>query len=159
MIGTDGDGVNDATEGNLLTGNGYGVALDSGTASTVIAGNLIGTDATGKTVGVGNDVGGIRTLNSNVVNTRIGTNAHGVSDVLERNIVSGLTGADGNIDDVGTSTVIAGNYIGTDENGQIALGGFGGVNCAGIGTLIGTNADGVRDDVERNVISGNQGAR
>ena len=155
VIGTDGDGVNDATEGNLISGNGYGVALDSSAAGTVIAGNFIGTDATG-TVGVGNDSGAIRTLNSNVVNTRIGTNADGVSDVLERNVVSGLTGADGNIFDVGTGTVIAGNFIGTDEKGQ-TRGRIRRRHLAG-SARIGTNADGGRDAVERNVISGNQGA-
>ena len=51
VIGTNGDNVNDATEGNVIAGNQSGggeVALDSvGTNNNVIAGNAIGTDRTG----------------------------------------------------------------------------------------------------------------
>ena len=44
-IGTNSDGVNDAAEFNLISGNdGSGVGIwDSGTDRTVVAGNLIGT--------------------------------------------------------------------------------------------------------------------
>jgi hypothetical protein len=59
-VGTNGDGVNDAAERNVLSGNFYeGVALtDSGTNGNLVAGNFIGTDVTGtkplgsQTVGV-----------------------------------------------------------------------------------------------------------
>ncbi len=48
-IGTDGDGANDALEGNLISGNaGVGIEI-AGASSTdnVVSGNYIGTDATG----------------------------------------------------------------------------------------------------------------
>ena len=70
---------------------------------------------------MGNDLAGIRVLSSDVVNTRIGTNADGTSDALERNVIAGPTGADGNLFDVGTNTLIAGNDIGTDEHGRLYL--------------------------------------
>src|SRR5262249_42757908 len=47
VIGTDGDGTNDATEGNVISGNtgdGIDIEFGSGNNFNVIAGNLIGTD-------------------------------------------------------------------------------------------------------------------
>ena len=54
-IGTDGNGVADAAERNVISGNaGDGVAISgAGTTFNVVAGNFLGTDATG-TVGLGN---------------------------------------------------------------------------------------------------------
>jgi Ca2+-binding RTX toxin-like protein len=63
------------------------------------------------------------------------------------------------------STVIAGNYVGTNADGTAALGNGGNGVTVGTNNLggpqftrIGTNGDGVADDLERNVISGNAGA-
>jgi hypothetical protein len=88
FIGIDGDGIADDREGNLISGNSaYGVLFwQAGTENNVLAGNLIGTDATGlaampNTTGVSIYDGAARNL--------VGTNADGVSDDLERNIVSG----------------------------------------------------------------------
>ncbi len=139
VIGTNGDGVNDATEGNVFAGAitpSYIVALDSvGTNNNVIAGNAIGTDRTG-TLPMGGTVG--IEVGVGASNTRIGTNGDGVSDGLERNL----------IDDVGygievsgaTGTVIAGNYIGVAADGltasPIGVDGIQ-VNQAATGTIIG----------------------
>ena len=49
LIGTDGDGVSDALEGNLISGNSdWGIMLQqTGALNNVVAGNKIGTDITG----------------------------------------------------------------------------------------------------------------
>ncbi len=156
FIGTDGDGVNDSTEGNLISGNNLGMYIVGNADRTIIAGNLIGTNATG-TSAIGNNTG-IQILNSTVDGTRIGTNADGVSDELERNIISGNAGAGGGgISDRGTGTIVSGNFIGTDTSGQNSVPNRYGIQLevSASGSRIGTNADGVRDEVERNIISGN----
>jgi Ca2+-binding RTX toxin-like protein len=156
IIGTDGDGVNDATEGNVVSGSNIGFYILDDSDGTVIAGNFIGTNAAG-TAALGNTIG-IQILNTNVTGTRIGTNADGVSDEFERNIISGNNAPGGEgIQSRGENTIIAGNYIGTDVTGLLAIPNRIGVSLSvgAINNLIGTNADGVRDDVERNIISGN----
>ena len=52
---------------------------------------------------------------------------------------------------------IAGNYIGTNQAGTAAIGNETGVHLTdGVANaLLGTNADGVSDDLEKNIISGN----
>ena len=158
-IGVDGDGVNDAGEGNLISGNGVGIFLERA-SNTVVAGNLIGTDISGSTA-LGNGTNGSGVWDGGSVNTRIGTNADGVSDTLERNVISGNAQFGLTIGGVGTAnTVIAGNYIGTDVTGLLALpNGFAGlkVSDGAVNTRIGTNGDGVNDTAEGNLISGNDG--
>ncbi len=159
VIGTNGDGVNDATEGNVIAGTAYSlVNLDSvGTNNNVIAGNAIGTDRTG-TLAMGGTIG--IQVNAGVQNTRIGTNADGVSDIAERNLINGNiygvqitgTGATGN--------TVAGNYIGVAADGVTARGntsygvliqgGATGNTIGGLTSTPGTEAG--------NVISGNTGA-
>ncbi len=60
LIGTNGDGINDSGEGNVISGNEAGVILDSagsvtvnavGSYRSVLAGNSIGTDANGDPMG------------------------------------------------------------------------------------------------------------
>jgi hypothetical protein len=151
VIGTDGDGVNDAAEGNVISGNDYGVLMEQfhTTDHNVIAGNRIGTNADGSAA-VGNALFGIFLLNNGITNTRIGTNADGVSDALERNILSGNLGGAGVIDE-GQNTVIAGNYCGTDATGTLALGGGNiEVGDGASGALVGGTTA-----TARNVISGN----
>src|SRR5262249_39318519 len=48
LIGTNGDGVNDAGERNVISGNGQvGIGVFNGPNGNVIAGNYIGTNITG----------------------------------------------------------------------------------------------------------------
>jgi hypothetical protein len=228
LIGTNGDGVGDAAERNVISGNAHsGVAISgTGTNQNVVAGNLIGTDVTGTAaLGAGNDgvavfagaqgnrigvsgadagaagegnvisanhwsgvgISGTGT-NQNVVagnligvdvtgaallgnlndgvgvfggaqGTRVGTNADGAGDALERNVISGNSWDGVAISDAGTTgTVVAGNYVGTDKTGTAALGnrleGVGVANGAA-SNRIGSNLDGVNDAAEANLISGN----
>ena len=160
LIGTNGDGVADAVEGNLISGNaGAGVALTRGAADNVLAGNLIGTDATG-TAALGNGSHGV-SISERAQSNRIGTNGDGLADAAEGNVISG-NGKTGisvieSINGVGEN-VIAGNFIGTDVTGTQALGNGGhGVRLwwGASSNILGTDGDGVADAAEANVISGN----
>ncbi|AIE75095.1 MULTISPECIES: S-layer family protein [unclassified Synechocystis] len=142
IVGTDGDGANDATEGNLISGNAdIGVITEgTGTTGNVIAGNLIGTNAAG-TSAIANQHG-IYIANG-AENTRV-----------ERNIISGNNGYGiWNINNAGNHR-ISGNYIGTDLNGTADLGnGATGIEINNsANNTIGGNTAG-----DRNIISGNNG--
>lgn len=179
FIGTNGDGTNDAAEGNAIAngakangGDGIeigGAGISYTYTNVRIAGNFIGLAADGTTIaGNGNLSGtnpqgldGILLLSaSNII---IGTNGDGISDALERNVISGNTGH--GIDCITSSnTKIAGNYIGVSSAGNAPRpNGNGGLNLDGIylntssGIITGTNGDGVSDALERNIISGNKG--
>ena len=105
-------------------------------------------------------VAGVQLLGA-VNNNIIGTNANGDSDALERNIMSGNSGGfRTSSSSSGTGNKIQGNYIGTDVTGNVALQN----NTHGLlfsgnvsNTLVGTNGDGVNDNIEGNVISGHYG--
>ena len=156
-VGTNGDGTSDALESNLISGNGIGVAIHS--SSNQISGNLIGTDASG-TSALGNNFFGM-IIYSNASSNTIGTNGDGNGDVAERNVISanGGVGGSAGIRMQGSNNSIAGNYIGTDITGTVALGNVQyGILLSGnsaSSNLIGTNADGLADIAERNIISGN----
>ena len=86
---------------------------------------------------------------------------YGLADEHEGNLVSGNTTSGITLDIEGTEgNVIAGNWVGLDITGLAAIEGSRGVNIVnGAGrNLVGTNADGVSDDLERNIIAGNRGA-
>ena len=154
VIGTNGDGVDDAIEGNVISGSRqYGIWIRS--PGNVVAGNYVGTDATG-TLAIPNSAGSsyYAGVALRAEDNLLGTNADGISDELERNVISGNTGAGVYLWWYGHCTV-AGNYIGTDATGMVALGNHDGISVGGQNNLLGTNGDGVRDEVERNVISGN----
>ena len=102
--------------GNLISGNtGDGVEIDgSGMIGNVVAGNLIGTDVTG-TVALAN--GGDGVLISGAPSNTIGG-----ATASSRNVISGNTGDGVEIDGTGTTdNVVAGNLIGTDVTGTVAL--------------------------------------
>ena len=120
IIGTNGDGTDDANEGNLISGNFNAVSLQgTGVTENVVAGNLIGSDRTG-TIALGQ-------LSDNVwivrgaSNNRVGTNFDGVSDDLERNVIVGARYSGVAIfNDHTDGNVIAGNYIGVNATGTKA---------------------------------------
>ena len=155
-----------AGAGNVISGNAVnGVEIDgTGTTNNTVEGNLIGTDASG-TVKLANAADGVHLDQGTASNTIGGTMA------AARNVISG-NGANGiHILGVGTtSNVIAGNYVGTDENGTAALGNAisgiyldvaGGTNtiggtAAGAGNVISGNvADGISDLAGNLLVQGN----
>lgn len=100
-------------------------------------------------------------------NTVIGTDGDGINDANERNIIAGtvpqsMGGYDHTIEfygqNPGTNVVIAGNYIGVAINGWTYFtNGVPAINAAGTSAQyrIGSNFDGVSDDVEGNFIVNN----
>ncbi len=163
-IGTNGDGFGDASERNIISGNGRGISVaDSTTTRTVIAGNWIGLDITGNLPLPNNGAGDGIALVTGTSGNRVGTNADGISDTLERNVIVGHNFAGIAIYNANTSNnVIAGNWVGINPAGTTTMGnGVGvwfGFTSGGLGprnNLVGTNGDGIRDDVERNVVSAN----
>ncbi|MBI3412125.1 MAG: hypothetical protein HY040_27655 [Planctomycetes bacterium] len=153
-----------------MTGDGIVLSTNGG---NVIVGNYIGTDVSG-TAGLGNCRAGVLILPGSSAN-RVGTNGDGINDAAERNIISG-NGTIGNSTSgaglaiVGSNdNVVAGNYMGTDVTGTVALGNTNraiSIQGGAQGNRIGT--DGSNDDDpatslvvedfnvnERNVLSGN----
>ena len=155
-IGTDGDGVNDANERNVISGNNStGITFTNNAKNNIVAGNFIGINANGTGI-LANGNNGV-SVYSGCSNNRIGTNGDGVSDSLERNIISGNL-AYGIANYYADSTVIAGNYIGVDVTGSVAISnGQNGITSDEESNFIriGTDGNGIADESEGNVISGN----
>jgi hypothetical protein len=146
IIGVDSDGVNDALERNIISANGQaGLDIYSlGTNYNVVAGNFIGVDISG-TQALGNGWEGLRFAAGAQFNV-VGSNADGVSDELERNIISANTAAGVAVLDSNTTfNRIVGNYIGTRANGIAGLG----------NTREGIYSSGSELTIENNVVAAN----
>src|SRR5262245_24789914 len=87
-IGTNGDGIGDAAERNLVSGNGWGIGISGydaegnavGADGNVVAGNFVGTDRTGRSA-LGNQGGGIFLVDAS--SNQIGVNPHGGPTIAE----------------------------------------------------------------------------
>lgn len=116
-----------------------------------INGNFIGTNPAG-TAAAANQTGVQMAANAN--NNLIGTNADGISDPAERNLISGQNVGGVEIQNTpAVSNIIAGNYIGTNAAGTAAIPNGRGIFVSGAGvsnTIIGGSTI-----AARNVISGN----
>jgi PKD repeat protein len=170
-IGTNGDGVNDAREGNVIAGNRFnGIwIIGAGADHNWIAGNQIGFNARFDAP-LANGNYGIE-IGREAVSTPptggpqfnlIGTNADGVADAAERNIISGNVRhgvtISGNSLSPTAHNVIAGNYIGVRANGISTAGNRErgvALTVYAQDNLVGTNGDGVNDAAEANIIGGN----
>ena len=144
------DVVNSAVRGLAITRFDYGVEYDNtntpGIANNTFSGNYVGLSTNGFTP-IPNRSGGVLIHNSS-------------GNSITHNVLSG-NGGPGLAIDHGSGNIITGNFIGTNVNGTIAVAN----QNAGVylsneasNNRIGTNGDGVDDDAERNVISGNTGA-
>lgn len=138
-IGTNGDGLNDPAERNVISGNlvnGITIAAKFAT----VAGNYIGTNAAGTAILLPN-----YTSDGVLIRKGASDNTIGGTTDAERNVISG------NYRGVwirGTNNAILGNYIGTDVTGTKGLGNTsGGVAISGFGNTVS----------DRNIISGNGG--
>jgi hypothetical protein len=90
LVGTDGDGVNDADEGNLFGSYSIsGIVIDfyGSQGNTVVAGNTFGVDIHGNSFGVGQFTKLVHHFNSDNGQVRFGSDFNGVSDALEANSV------------------------------------------------------------------------
>jgi hypothetical protein len=133
-------------QGNLISGNGGdGVDINGGfgTASgNTVVGNLIGTDVSG-TKAIGNGARGVF-LPGGASNNRIGG-----LDPRDRNIISANSPTGVTVNG-GSGNLVAGNYVGTDITGTVALGN----EWWGISIEVGGHGNVVRG----NLSSGNGGA-
>jgi MBG domain (YGX type)/Bacterial Ig-like domain (group 3) len=125
LIGTNGDGVNDAAERNVVSGNAFqGIFMgDPGTSFNVVAGNFVGTDVTG-TQPISNGNGGVW-IDNGATENRIGVLAGDVDAAHEGNVLSAnsYSGVAVGGDGTGTSdNTIMGNAIGTDPSDTLNLG-------------------------------------
>src|SRR5262249_31704961 len=110
-IGTDGNGVADSEERNVISGNGLdGAHIVDAATQNVVAGNYIGTDITG-TAALGNGRNGV-ILARGAFGNRIGADgSNDASNANERNIISGNLGHGVTIQNVGSDqNVVAGNF-------------------------------------------------
>jgi hypothetical protein len=103
----------------VISGTGYdGVQID-GSCNNVVAGNLVGTDATG-TLPLGNAADGIE-IDASSGNTIGGTSA-GAANVISGNGTSAAYVDSGVELDGASNNVVEGNFIGTDATGTRSLG-------------------------------------
>ena len=123
-IGTNGDGLADAAERNIISGNNVGGVQISGEYSygSILAGNYIGTDPSGL-VAIPNGTGypDQAVMISDTEGVRVGTNGDGVNDAAERNVISGNLGWGIRVFEGSGDHLIAGNSIGVNAAGN-ALG-------------------------------------
>jgi S-layer homology domain/IPT/TIG domain len=103
-----------AGAGNLISGNTLGIEL-VGVTGTLVAGNRIGTDASGS-VDIGNGSG----ILANTVGLVIGGTTAAARNIISGNGTGVLLGS-------GDDNLIAGNFIGTDAAGTEPLGNDSGV--------------------------------
>jgi len=130
---------------NIISANGSGIFIQGNQPSgTQIQGNYIGVDVTGS-ASLGNSFNGIECSSPDVL--------IGGTSAEARNIIS-ANGNNGIAISFGSGVEIAGNYIGTDLTGTVALSNGGqGIEVGG-GSNITIGGSGIG---AKNVISGNSG--
>ncbi|MBK9190937.1 MAG: hypothetical protein IPM77_05140 [Crocinitomicaceae bacterium] len=133
-------------EGNLISGNHYGIFFFECGDGALVLHNRIGTNADGD-ASLTNEGGGV-TIGANVVSSVQIGNA-GAGNLISGNSFAGTYGI--NVLG-GNANVIHGNKIGLDVTGAVALPNYGGINVSGpsntqIGGMVSMN--------EGNVIAGN----
>ena len=127
FVGTDGDGMGDATEGNVVAGNSNrGIVID-GASNVMVAGNKVGVASDGMTEFA--NASGVATVAS-ATNFLIGTNGDGISDRLERNLITGNTGNGITLQD-SSGGIVAGNLVIGNGNDGLLIFSASGVTVGG----------------------------
>ena len=132
-------GGGSAGAGNVISGNGIGVHVETGTGNE-LKGNLVGTNEAG-TVELGNSEGVVVDAPGTLVGDALATAGNVIAGSLSGPGL--LVASDGN--------VVQGNKVGTDAAGTAAFSNFGGIRVTGADNVVG----GVAANAE-NVVSGNQ---
>lgn len=117
VIGTDGDGVGDVGERNVIGNVAYGVYVNANDGNR-ISGNYVGIGADGIT-----NIGGSTGLYVRQTSTDniLGTNGDGVADDLERNYIGNVsTGVLCDPSSPGIGNIVAGNTVGVTPGGAAA---------------------------------------
>jgi hypothetical protein len=160
VIGTNSDGIADAAEANVISGNtGCGVWISgSNTNDNRVSGNMIGTVKDGS-LPLGNNYYGVN-INLGASKNLIGVNSSAYAAQDGANTIAGNVHSGVSVEGNGTQgNVVAGNYIGTNAAFSANLGnGQDGVvidigaqsNVIGVNTTFGSEAA-----IQGNVISGN----
>jgi hypothetical protein len=151
-LGNGGNGVEVQTTNNTLGGNNYyarnyitsnqgdGVFLGSAASGTLVLGNFVGLDYSGK-VAMGNRNG----VEIAGTNNTLGGTASGARNIFSSNSNDGVL-----LDSSASGNQVLGNFVGTDNSGAKALANHNGVEVLGANnTLGGTSSN------ARNFISGN----
>ena len=145
MPGSDGSTV----RGLVLGTFNFGIDLQSG--DNLVEGNYLGTTSAGTAAGSDNQQGGVDVEAGAIGNTIGGatsTPGRGVGNLLSGNTSEGVL-----VDATNSGTVIAGNLIGTDPTGTLAVpNGSGVITDLASGVIVGG-----KDPTLANVISGNEG--
>ncbi|MHB1556938.1 MAG: Calx-beta domain-containing protein [Isosphaeraceae bacterium] len=130
--------------GNVISGNdGPGIEVGDGAAGTAIQANVIGLAGDGKTP-LGNQGDGI--LLDDAPQTMVGGTDVGEGNVISANQDNGIETASNT-----EGLWVAGNFIGTDATGQLALGNIeNGIALATSSNLIGGTAAGAANIIEYN---------
>jgi len=142
-IGTD-NGMDVDAGIQIVSGSGHHIAC-----------NHIGLDAAGSGA-LGSSVPDVRVLvEGNASDVIIGTNGDGVDDLGERNVI-GYGGCSVYINGNHNNT-IAGNYIGFSADGATQVGaGLIQIRQYSSNDLIGSDGDGISDELERNYFGSNK---
>jgi hypothetical protein len=157
IVGYDGIG-DDNLKRNIISWNGVhmpgkGVEIITNSISNRVSGNYIGTDIAGANA-LGNRIG---VIVSGSDENFIGTNSDGIGDGDEGNLISGNNGNGIELTSHASQNLIAGNFVGTDVSGTLAIpNGSDGIYLSqATDNLIGFNASFALGTGARNVISGN----
>ena len=143
LIGTNGDGVGDSYERNVISGNGDDGVVITYSNNNVLAGNYIGMDVTG-TRGLGQDAGVF--IFAGVDNT-IGGTATGDGNLIAGGNSVGIGFNGGSTD---TGNVVQGNSIGTNAAGNPYIGNHYGIELSGVGNIIGGTTPGAGNTISDN---------
>lgn len=159
IIGTNGDGANDRGEFNVHVGMGLAIHLE--TPDVRVSGNFINILPDGKTILPAEEVGEA-IENGAGANMIIGTNGDGVSDENECNVIGSV-----NYRVIvefwrpqATGVIFAGNYVGVNTDRSATAQSFAQIFDVRkqSSIRIGSDGDGVSDDIEENVIFSQQGS-